>query len=98
MIADHLDEGLAHAEEELALYREVEQRPSSMDDATINRALSAVNEQLEHIDYFDEQIERWRTQKLNAEQVCTLARARSTNEKLPSDERGVSSTHSRPAR
>ena len=73
-IASLIDEGLRDAREHYATLLEARPRPHVLDDATIARTKRVSAEGLEWCDVYDQQLMRWRAQRLSDAQRREIER------------------------
>jgi signal transduction histidine kinase len=60
VIATLVDGQLEGAEEQYQTLQEARWRPGALDDATVERVLRVFSEEMEFLDIYDEQLDRWR--------------------------------------
>lgn len=74
-VAKHLAAGLEAAQENLQNFQRVADRPGSLDDHTVERAISVYSRQAEDLWLFHEQLARWKKLDLTAAQRNSLGEA-----------------------
>ena len=74
LIAYIIDGTLASAHETYQALQQGRQKPYSLDDATVNRAIKLFTDQKNGLWEFDEQLRRWTTQQLRPEQRMEIER------------------------
>jgi len=79
LIASMIDSALEDTREHLETLAEARVRPHVLDDATIDRTERVHAEQLEFVNIYAQQISRWRTEKLSADQTRELDRMEAQN-------------------
>jgi len=79
LIARMIDDALDDTREHLKTLSEARVRPHVLDDATIDRVEQVHTEQPQFIDIYVQQISRWRTEKLSADQTRELDRMEAQN-------------------
>jgi hypothetical protein len=82
LIASMIDGALEDTREHVETLTEARTRPHVLDDATIDRIERVHTEQLEFVDIYDQQISRWRTEPVSADQARELDRMTGQNGKL----------------
>ncbi|MGH2797298.1 MAG: hypothetical protein ACRDM0_06420 [Thermoleophilaceae bacterium] len=82
MIAMLIDEGLRDAREHYASLLEAQPRPYVLDDATIARVKRVNAEGLEFCDVYEQQLARWRRERLTDAQQREVARLQSATREL----------------
>jgi len=82
LIASMIDGALDDTRDHVGTLNEARAQPHVVDDATIDRVERVHNEQLEFVDIYDQQISRWRTEKLSADQTRKLDRMEEQNRQL----------------
>ena len=65
---------LSATEDQLVNLRAAQAKPHVMDDHTLNRVAKVYNEQLEHIELFEQQLYRWQKENLTADQATEVSR------------------------
>ncbi len=84
MIASLIDEGLADGREHYATLLEAQPKPYVLDDATIERSKRVNGEGLEWCGVYDQQLRRWRGQRLSDAQRREITRLEGVNRELRS--------------
>ena len=79
LIASMIDGALDDTREHLETLSEARVRPHVLDDAIIGRTERVHAEQLEFVNIYAQQISRWRTEKLSADQMRELDRMEAQN-------------------
>ena len=82
LIASMIHGALVDTRGYLETLGEARTRPHVLDDATIDRTERVHAEQMEFIDIYAQQISRWRTEKLSADQTRELDRMEAQNAHL----------------
>jgi hypothetical protein len=82
LIASMIDTSLDDTREHLATLTEAKSRPHVLDDATIDRVEKVHTEQMEFVDIYTEQINRWHGEKPSAAQTRALDRMATQNRQL----------------
>ncbi len=72
VIAPVIDGQLESAEEQHRLL--LQARPGSLDDATVERVVRLFTEEMEFLDLYEQQLDRWRTGPLTAGQLREVQR------------------------
>ena len=68
LIASMIEGALKDTREHIKTLTEARTRPHVLDDATIDRTEQVHAEQLEFVDIYAQQISRWRSERLSADQ------------------------------
>jgi len=79
VIAAAIDGGLESAREQYEILLEARPKPYVLDDATIARTTRVFRESLEYCGLYDEQLRRWRSQRLTPSQQRAVARVETAN-------------------
>ncbi|WP_420608313.1 hypothetical protein [Novosphingopyxis sp.] len=79
LIASMIDGALEDTREHMETLTKARTRPHVLDDATIDRTERVHTEQLEFVDIYAQQISRWRTERLSADQTRELDRMEAQN-------------------
>lgn len=82
LIASMIDEALDDTRDHIGTLSQARARPHVLDDATIDRIERVHTEQLEFVDIYDQQIVRWRAEKLAADHARELDRMAEQNRQL----------------
>lgn len=82
LIASMIDGALEDTREHVETLTEARTRPHVLDDATIDRIERVHTEQMEFVEIYDQQISRWRTETVSADQARELDRMTAQNGKL----------------
>ena len=82
LVASMIDGALDGTREHIKTLTEAQTRPHVLDDATVDRIDQVHTEQLEFVDIYARQINRWRTEKAAADQTRELDRMATLNEQL----------------
>jgi hypothetical protein len=82
LISSMIDTALNDTREHLGTLSKAKDRPHVLDDATIDRVEQVHTEQMEFVDIYTQQINRWRTEKPSASQARELDRMEKQNQKL----------------
>jgi hypothetical protein len=82
LISSMIDTSLNDTREHLDTLSKAKDRPHVLDDATIDRVEQVHTEQMEFVDVYTQQIDRWRTEKPSASQVRELDRMKAQNQQL----------------
>lgn len=82
LIASMIDGALEDTREHVETLTEARTRPHVLDDATIDRIERVHTEQMEFVEIYDQQISRWRTEPVSADQARELDRMTGQNGKL----------------
>src|SRR5271156_7232349 len=82
LISSVIDTLLNDTREHLDTLSKAKDRPHVLDDATIDRVEQVHTEQMDYVDIYAQQIERWRTDKPSAAQVRELDRMEKQNQQL----------------
>ena len=79
LIASMIDGALEDAREHMETLTKARTRPHALDDATIDRTERVHTEQMEFVEIYAQQISRWRTENLSADQARELDRMAAQN-------------------
>lgn len=79
LIASMIDGALEDTREHLETLSEARVRPHVLDDATVDRTERVHAEQLQFIDIYTQQINRWRTERPSKDQMRELDRMEAQN-------------------
>jgi hypothetical protein len=82
LISSMIDTALNDTREHLGTLSKANDRPHVLDDATIDRVEQVHTEQMEFVDIYTQQINRWRTEKPSASQARELDRMEKQNQQL----------------
>ena len=82
LIARMIDDSLGDTRDHLLTLTKARTQPHVLDDATIDRVEQVHTEQMDFVDIYAQQIERWRTDKPSAAQVRELDRMEKQNQQL----------------
>ena len=82
LIARMIDDSLSDTRDHLQTLTKARTRPHVLNDATIDRVEQVHAEQLDFVDIYAQQVERWRTEKPSAAQVRELDRMQTQNQQL----------------
>jgi hypothetical protein len=82
LISSMIDTALNDTREHLGTLSKAKDRPHVLDDATIDRVEQVHTEQMEFVDIYTQQINRWRTEKPSASQARELDRMEKQNQQL----------------
>jgi hypothetical protein len=82
LISSMIDTAMNDTREHLGTLSKAKDRPHVLDDATIDRVEQVHTEQMEFVDIYTQQINRWRTEKPSASQARELDRMEKQNQKL----------------
>src|SRR5271155_2239293 len=82
LISSMIDTSLNDTREHLGTLSKAKDRPHVLDDATIDRVEQVHTEQMEFVDIYTQQINRWRTKKPSASQARELDRMEKRNQQL----------------
>jgi hypothetical protein len=82
LIARMIDDSLDDTRDHLTTLSKARTQPHVLDDATIDRVEQVHTEQMDFVDIYAQQIERWRTDKPSAAQVRELDRMEKQNQQL----------------
>ncbi len=82
LIAGMIDEALDDTRDHIKTLTEASTRPHVMDDATVDRIDRVHAEQMEFVDIYAEQIDRWRNERPSVSQTRELDRMEEQNRKL----------------
>ena len=82
LIASMIDTSLSDTREHLGTLSKAKDRPHVLDDATIDRVEQVHTEQMEFVDIYTQQINRWRTEKPSAPRARELDRMEKQNQQL----------------
>jgi hypothetical protein len=82
LISSMIDTALNDTHEHLGTLSKAKDRPHVLDDATIDRVEQVHTEQMEFVDIYTQQINRWRTKKPSASQARELDRMEKRNQQL----------------
>ena len=74
IVSESVDGMLSATEDQLVNLRAAQAKPHVMDDHTLNRVAKVYNEQLEHIELFEQQLYRWQKENLTADQATEVSR------------------------
>lgn len=75
LVAEHLTEGLSAAQENLQNFKMAKSRPGSLDDYTVERAISVYSRQADDLWVFGEQLARWKKLEMTVAQKTSLDEA-----------------------
>ena len=82
LIASMIEDLLNDTREHLGTLTRAKAQPHVLDDATIDRVEQVHTEQMEFIDIYAQQIDRWRSEKPSASQARELDRMKQQNQEL----------------
>lgn len=82
LIATMIDEALSDTRDHLQTLTAAQAKPHVLDDATVDRSVRVHTEQLEFVDIYDRQLQRWQAEKPSATQKRELARLEEQNRRL----------------
>ena len=82
LIASMIEDSLNDTREHLGTLTRAKAQPHVLDDATIDRVEQVHTEQMEFIDIYAQQIDRWRSEKPSASQARELDRMKQQNQEL----------------
>jgi hypothetical protein len=82
LISSMIDTAMNDTREHLGTLSKAKDRPHVLDDATIDRVEQVHTEQMEFVDIYTQQINRWRTEKPSASQARELDRMEKQNQQL----------------
>ena len=82
LIAGMIKESLDDTREHLGTLTKARDRPHVLDDATIDRVEQVHTEQMEFVDIYTRQIDRWRTENPSASQARELDLMEKQNQQL----------------
>ena len=82
LIAHLIDGELEDSEEQYQLFLEAREKPSVLDDATVDRAIRLSDERGEFIEMYKKQLSRWQKEKLTDDQRKEVERLSCQNERL----------------
>ncbi len=82
LISSMIDTALNDTREHLGTLSKAKDRPHVLDDATIDRVEQVHTEQMEFVDIYTQQINRWRTEKPSASQARELDCMEKQNQQL----------------
>ena len=82
LIATHIDGMLEAAQEQHQTLLPAKARPHALDDYTVNRVIKVFTEQQNDLRLFDEQLKRWSTGTLSAQQRKEVERLQGQMKKL----------------
>ena len=82
LIASMIEDSLNDTREHLGTLTRAIAQPHVLDDATIDRVEQVHTEQMEFIDIYAQQIDRWRSEKPSASQARELDRMKQQNQEL----------------
>jgi len=82
LIASLIDGALDATTEQFEALTEAKQKPYSLDDALVNRAIKAFTDQKDDLRLYDEQLTRWKAQRLTAKQHAEVERLNGQMKKL----------------
>jgi hypothetical protein len=74
LIASLIDGALDATTEQFESLTEAKQKPYSLDDALVNRAIKAFTDQKDDLRLYDEQLTKWKAQRLTAKQHTEVER------------------------
>ncbi len=84
LIATMIDGALSDTSDHLQTLIAARAKPHVLDDATVDRSVRVHTEQLEFVDFYDRQLQRWQAEKPSATQKRELARLEEQNRRLRS--------------
>jgi nitrogen-specific signal transduction histidine kinase len=82
LISSMIDTALNDTREHLGTLSKAKDRPHVLDDDAIDRVERVHTEQMEFVDIYTQQINRWRTEKPSASQARELDRMEKQNQQL----------------
>lgn len=84
LVASMIDNSLGDTREHLETLTEARVQPHVLDDATIDRVERVHTEQMDFVDVYAQQIQRWRAEKPSASQAREMDRMEKQNQQLRS--------------
>jgi hypothetical protein len=82
LVANMIDTSLNETREHLSTLSKAKDRPHVLDDATIDRVEQVHTEQMDYVEFYAQQIGRWREEKPSAAQARELDRMDNQNRQL----------------